>query len=150
MVEHRFGGSWTERKLEALREYLVQYRLIFTRNQAAAKLKTIYVDAFAGTGQRDGGQAEPGPGLFGYDEEVHGYQRGSAHKALSIERPFHEYLFIEHNAKYANALRNMVLSQFPGLADRCTVHEVEANQWLQQWCRSQDWRGPHDAQGLPA
>ena len=24
-VQHRFGGSWTERKLEALREYLESY-----------------------------------------------------------------------------------------------------------------------------
>jgi len=141
MVEHRFGGSWTERKLEALGEYLVQYRLIFTRNPAAAKLKTIYVDAFAGTGEREAGPSERSPGLFGYDEEVHGYQKGSAYRALSIEQPFHEYIFLEHNHKHAQALREMLHARFPKLENRCTVHEVDANRWLQDWCRKQDWRG---------
>lgn len=141
MVEHRCGGSWTERKLEALGEYLVQYRLIFTRNPAAAKLKTIYVDAFAGTGEREAGPSEPSPGLFGYDEEVHGYQKGSAYRALSIEQPFHEYIFLEHNHKHAQALREMLHAQFPKLENRSAVHEVDANQWLQDWCRKQDWRG---------
>lgn len=141
MVEHRFGGSWTERKLEALREYLVQYRLIFTRHPAAAKLKTIYVDAFAGTGEREGAAVEDGPGLFGYDDEVHGYQKGSAHKALAIEHPFHEYVFIEQNPRHAAGLRHMLHTQFPNLEHRCAIHEVDANDWLQDWCRAQDWRG---------
>jgi len=47
MVEHQFGGPWTEQKLEALRGYLVAYQQIFTRNPRARTLKTIYVDAFA-------------------------------------------------------------------------------------------------------
>jgi three-Cys-motif partner protein len=141
MVEHRFGGSWTERKLEALGEYLVQYRLIFTRNLPASRLKTIYVDAFAGTGEREAGPPERSPGLFGYDDEVHGYQKGSAYRALSIEQPFHEYIFLEHNHKHAEALRQMLHAQFPKLENRCAVHEVDANQWLQDWCRKQDWRG---------
>jgi three-Cys-motif partner protein len=141
MVEHRFGGSWTERKLEALGEYLVQYRLIFTRNPAAAKLKTIYVDAFAGTGEREVSPPERSPGLFGYDDEVRGYQKGSAYRALSIGQPFHEYVFLEQNHRYAETLRQMLHSQFPKLESRCAVHEVDANHWLQDWCRKQDWRG---------
>jgi three-Cys-motif partner protein len=140
MVEHRFGGSWTERKLEALHEYLVQYRLIFTKNPAAAKLKTIYVDAFAGTGERDDAVRDDSPGLFGYDDEVQGFQKGSAHKALSIEHPFHEYVFIERDPRRAATLRQMLHTQFPNLESRCAVHEVDANDWLQDWCRTQDWR----------
>ena len=141
MVEHRFGGPWTERKLEALLEYLVQYRLIFTRNLAAAKLRTIYVDAFAGTGEREGDARETRPGLFGYDEEAHSYQEGSVYKALSIEHPFHEYVFIEQNPRHASALRQMLRTQFRQLEERCSIHEGDANQWLQDWCRRQDWRG---------
>jgi three-Cys-motif partner protein len=141
MVEHRFGGPWTERKLEALLEYLVQYRLIFTRNPAAAKLRTIYVDAFAGTGERERDARETSPGLFGYDEEAHIYREGSVYKALSIEHPFHEYVFIEQNPRHAGALRQMLRTQFPQLEQRCSIHEVDANQWLQDWCRMQDWRG---------
>jgi three-Cys-motif partner protein len=141
MVEHRFGGSWTERKLEALRDYLVQYRLIFTRNPAAAKLRTIYVDAFAGTGERDSEVQDSEASLFGYDQEGRKYREGSVHKALSIDSKFHEYIFIERKPKHANALRQMLRDQFPELVDRCSVHEEDANRWLQDWCRKQDWRG---------
>lgn len=141
MVEHRFGGSWTERKLEALREYLVQYQLIFKKNLAAAKLRTIYVDAFAGTGERDDEAQDPEAGLFGYDQEGRSYREGSVHKALSIENKFHEYIFIERKPKHANALRRMLRDQFPELVDRCAVHEEDANRWLQDWCGKQDWRG---------
>jgi hypothetical protein len=95
MVEHRFGGSWTERKLEALRDYLVQYRLIFTRHPAAAKLRTIYVDAFAGTGERDSEVQDSEASLFGYAQEGRKYREGSVYKALSIDSKFHEYIFIE-------------------------------------------------------
>jgi len=140
MVEHRFGGSWTERKLEALRDYLVQYRLIFTKNPAAAKLRTIYVDAFADTGERDSEVHDPRSSLFGYDEEARGYREGSVHKALSIESKFHEYIFIERKPKHAKALRQMLRDQFPELVNRCAVHEEDANRWLQEWCSEQDWR----------
>jgi three-Cys-motif partner protein len=141
MVEHRFGGAWTERKLEALRQYLVQYQLIFTKHPVAAKLKTIYVDAFAGTGEREQEAQGGDHGLFGYDEEGRGYREGSVHKALSIENKFHEYIFIERKSKHASALRRMLREQFAQLVNRCTVHEEDANRWLQRWCASQDWRG---------
>ena len=49
MIEHVFGGDWTEDKLRRLREYLIAYRHIFTGNPRAAYFKTWYVDAFAGT-----------------------------------------------------------------------------------------------------
>jgi len=49
---HQFGGNWTEEKLEKLREYLHAYTTIFKQNIRASWYKTIYVDAFAGTGYR--------------------------------------------------------------------------------------------------
>lgn len=39
MVEHAFGGSWTEEKLTRLRKYLEAYTVIFTKNPAAARLR---------------------------------------------------------------------------------------------------------------
>lgn len=140
MSAHRFGGSWTERKLEALRDYLVQYQLIFKKNPRARKLKTIYVDAFAGTGERDAGE-RTGPGLFGYDEEIRGYQEGSVRKALSIDNKFDEYIFIENKPKHATALKKLIAGEFAALSDRCAIKEEDANAWLQRWCRNQDWRG---------
>jgi len=63
---HRFGGAWTERKLSALGHYLVQYQVIFKKNPAARKLRAIYVDAFAGTGDRDVRRDKSTVSLFGY------------------------------------------------------------------------------------
>lgn|GEM_PF-1650867 len=66
MSAHRFGGAWTERKLSALGHYLVQYQVIFKKNPAARKLRAIYVDAFAGTGDRDVRRDKSTVSLFGY------------------------------------------------------------------------------------
>ena len=52
MNTQRFGGPWTEQKLNALENYLGAYLTIFTRNPKAAKFTRHYVDAFAGSGLR--------------------------------------------------------------------------------------------------
>jgi hypothetical protein len=50
MRQHRFGGSWTVNKLDALRAYLSGYAQAL-KNQPFSR---IYIDAFAGTGERSG------------------------------------------------------------------------------------------------
>lgn len=139
MMTHRFGGSWTERKLDALRAYLVQYQVIFTKNPSATKLKTIYVDAFAGTGERDTGDDPRQASLFGYDEDTRGYQEGSVRVALSLKNKFHQYIFIDNKPKHASALQELVKTEFPALDDRCKIMREDANHWLQNWCRTEDW-----------
>lgn len=52
MGKHVFGGDWTSDKLERVRKYLCAYTTIFKNNVRASYFSTIYVDAFAGTGQR--------------------------------------------------------------------------------------------------
>ena len=78
--------------------------------------------------------------LFGYDDETRGYQEGSVKVALSLPQSFHQYVFIDNKAKHANALHDLVNSEFPNLADRCTIEKSDANSWLQEWCRTQNWR----------
>jgi len=46
---HRFGGSWTDQKLECLQEYLAAY----TKALQNAPFTKGYIDAFAGSGYRD-------------------------------------------------------------------------------------------------
>lgn len=139
MVEHYFGGQWTERKLEALHAYLEAYQRIFTRNPRAKALKTIYVDAFAGTGRRDAGEDLTQP-LFGYDDEIRRYQEGSATIALSLPEKFHRYVFLDIKAGHVDALRDLVRREFPELENRCRIECAEANEWLIRWCGEQDWR----------
>lgn len=140
MVEHRFGGSWTERKLKALRAYLIEYQKIFTRNPKAQALKTIYVDAFAGTGEREAGTTNAQQWLFGYEADMRGYQEGSVKIALALPHPFHQYIFVENKAAHVATLRHMVEQQFPKLLERCAIEHAEANAWLLSWCRREDWR----------
>lgn len=139
MAEHQFGGPWTERKLNALRAYLEAYQRIFKRNPRAQYFKTIYVDAFAGTGERDVAEAGAQTSLFGYDEETRHYQEGSVRIALSLPEKFHRYIFLDRKAGHVDQLRGLVRRDFPGLEDRCRIERAEANEWLRAWCREEDW-----------
>ena len=58
-TEHRFGGAWTQEKLEVLRKYLVAYTNVL-KNQ---RLERYYIDAFAGTGDRTS-HRDKAPKLF--------------------------------------------------------------------------------------
>jgi three-Cys-motif partner protein len=140
MAKPRFGGMWTERKLNALREYLVQYQRIFTTNRKARKLRTVYVDAFAGTGDRDAVDESQQVSLFGYDDDTRVYQQGSVKVALSLENKFHQYVFVDNKAKHGAALQDLINLEFSELVERCTVNVADANRWLEEWCRTQDWR----------
>lgn len=46
---HRFGGNWTEQKLECVRKYLRAYTTIMSKQP----FHYAYIDAFAGTGYRE-------------------------------------------------------------------------------------------------
>lgn len=138
MASHRFGGSWTEIKLAALKAYLVQYQKIFHANEAARKLRTVYVDAFAGTGGRATRAADV-DSLFGYTDETKQYQEGSARIALALDQKFHRYVFIDTKASHIGALQKVVDREFIDLKERCELIQEDANTWLQRWCASEDW-----------
>ena len=140
MTEHQFGGPWTEQKLKALHAYLVEYQKIFKRNPKARYYKTIYVDAFAGTGERDTGEDESQAELFGYDEDIRKYQEGSVKIALSLKETFDRYVFLDKKKSHVARLRQLVRSEFPELDSRCVIERAEANEWLRRWCASEDWK----------
>ena len=140
MSTHRFGGAWTERKLSALGHYLVQFQVIFKKNPAARKLRTIYVDAFAGTGDRDARQDKTTVSLFGYGDETKEFQQGSARVALRLENKFDHYVFIDSKARHIDTLRNAVGHETPDLLPSCEFVHGDANSWLQTWCAGQDWK----------
>jgi len=141
-VQHEFGGPWTQEKLELVREYLTKYMEIFTKNPGARYFRTIYVDAFAGTGyrtksQRSYGGSAPFPELE--ERDVEGYLKGSAYKALEVEPPFDQYIFIEQDPSRAQALQGLK-DDFPDRAERISIFQEEANTYLKRWCRRVDWR----------
>lgn len=138
MVEHSFGGPWTERKLKCLRDYLSAYRTIFTGNEKARFFRTWYVDAFAGTGSRTTAADLP---LLDIDDDTEAkeYQDGSARIALGLPSPFHQYLFVEKSRRRAAELRRVIEADFAQINDRCDIRRGEANVEIRKWCAERDW-----------
>jgi len=142
MVDHEFGGSWTELKLSALKSYLEAYRLIFTQNTQARYFKTIYVDAFAGTGERKVSSiADAEPDLFLDDElpELDEYRKGSARIALELTTPFDQYIFVDKNKKHADHLRKTIQREYPALQSRCLVWQGDGPEIIRELCLYQKW-----------
>lgn len=138
MREHRFGGNWTEDKLLRLKKYLSAYTKIFTSNERASRLTTIFVDAFAGTGQRASSAPDsPVPMLF--DDDAEELKKGSAVIALETDPPFDRFLFIERKADFARQLDEL-RERFPEKASRIIILQGEANRCLQQWAAETNWR----------
>jgi three-Cys-motif partner protein len=138
MVEHSFGGPWTERKLKCLRDYLNAYRKIFTANPKARYCRTWYVDAFAGSGSRSTASDTPLLDIYG-DAEAQAYLEGSAKIALGLSSPFDQYFFIEKSRKHADELRRVIKSEFLKLDNRCEIRNGEANVEIRKWCAERDW-----------
>lgn len=146
MIEHRFGrDAWTEKKLDSLRQYLQQWRLIFDTNPSAKYFKTMYIDAFAGTGSRQ----EPSKVTNTAQTELFdieptklpdAYRRGSARIALELKSKFDEYVFVDKNPEHASELRQMISQDFPELAPRCKVWEADGCDVMREICQhSKDW-----------
>lgn len=122
-TSQKFGGNWTEEKLNIFTSYLDAY-LIALQNQ---KFKKIYIDAFAGTGEietSDGGQ----------------FLVGSAKRALESEKKFDHYYFIEADSQKAGELQNMINSEFPQMRGIVTIYCGDANDKLAEIISNVDWR----------
>lgn len=122
-TSQKFGGNWTEEKLNIFTSYLDAY-LIALQNQ---KFKKIYIDAFAGTGEietRDGDQ----------------YLIGSAKRALMSDKKFDQYYFIEADPQKATELQEMINSEFPQMRRVTKIYCGDANDKLAQIIKEVDWR----------
>ena len=91
---HRFGGVWTELKLDAVHYYLG----FFTKVLTTQPFDLWYIDAFAGSGTRfetreSGGLFEGAP-IGTTTEQL----AGSVMRALAVDPPFKRHIFIEGNA----------------------------------------------------
>lgn len=132
MAQKKFGGVHTSDKLRKLENYLKAYLSVF-KNQSWAN--TIYIDAFAGTGQVPAAAKSP---ELPIDFEGESFIVGSAHRALGLEQGFQRYVFIEKKRKNVHELRALV-AEFPERAKRSEIIPGDANQALQKICRDEDW-----------
>jgi three-Cys-motif partner protein len=137
-MTHKFGGPWTEDKLQILQKYLHAYLKIFKGNTKARYYTTHYVDAFAGTGRRTDSQDEESAGLplFELDTETVEFQQGSATIAMELDPFFDKYLFIERSRIRAAELEDVARSY----SRNVKIRQGEANEQLRTWVDEVDWR----------
>ena len=126
-----FAGAHTVKKLDAIAKYLRAYRNVMKNTS----FRTIFFDAFAGTGELPVNL--PKGGLFpSMDKEE--LVEGSAKRALQVEPPFHEYIFVEKMRGKAEELAKLA-SQFPHVSERVRVQNGDANECLIAFCRNTNW-----------
>jgi three-Cys-motif partner protein len=102
----RFGGTHTEKKLNAIEEYLVAFLRILSNT----RLTTVYIDAFAGAGVIP---SDYGGDLLKGIEDVDTLRVGSAIRALKLERRFNKYIFIEKSPEKLAELRERIRREVP-------------------------------------
>lgn len=133
----RFGGEWTDKKLEIISKYLQSY----TTALKNTPFRTAYIDAFAGTGYRTAKMHDSTELLFP-NLAAKPTQRlldGSARIALKTDPPFNCYIFIESNAEKCIELEKLK-SEFPRLAGRVEIKQGDANIQIQDLCaKRQTW-----------
>ncbi len=122
MVEHRFGGAWTQLKLEVLREYLHFYAKAL-KNQ---NFRLIYIDAFAGSWSST-------YHIDGKDIQLD----GSASIALDSTPPFDEYIFIENHAQRFSDLKSLCNSHEE---KKIKLYSEDANGQVLKLCAETDWK----------
>ncbi len=142
---HQFGGAWTTAKLELIAKYLSSYTTALNGKPSKQHpFKKGYIDAFAGTGYRDGQRGEANvkspqavllPDLAG--QEPQEFLDGSARLALKTVPPFDSYVFIERSALRSAELETLK-SEFPDLANRIQVRRGDANAEIRTLCEK-DW-----------
>jgi three-Cys-motif partner protein len=132
MTEHRFGGIWTEIKLETVIYYLECY----TKALSHRDFDLWYIDAFAGTGSRTveqvvGGLFQQQP--ISLETAV---LAGSARRALAVTPRFHHFLFIEKEPERFMALEALKVTN-PTRDIACL--NVDANVKLRALTESHPW-----------
>lgn len=102
-------GKWSQHKLGLLKKYLEAYLLILTKQHWCKGYE--YIDAFAGTGRPQS-----------RDEQT--FVDGSPRVALSLQKPFTQYHFIEESSWRVKKLEELC-EEF---ADRkASIHEGDCN-----------------------
>lgn len=98
---NKFGGDWTQRKIEMVVDYAKAYLTIMNKYP---KFKILYFDGFAGSG---GIEKETKASL----EII----KGAALRVLGIEgkKSFDIYYFVELNPNNAESLRKVIKDAFP-------------------------------------
>lgn len=139
--EHNFGGSWTQDKLSILAQYMKAY---ITLMKKQTYFSFIYIDAFAGTGERTEESSTPSesnPFLFS-EEDINQRKKffdGSAKISLDLSKSFDEYWFIEKNQSRYDELCNLK-SKYSQLNSKIHCEKGDANEILLDILKKYEWK----------
>lgn len=131
MAQRKFGGRGsTDVKLDIINTYLQMYQ-----KALGGRFKTIYFDAFAGSGEVPLGNQEPSLISENFDTET--ALIGSAVLATQVEPRFSHYIFVDKRPQCIDSLR----SKFADLSDHDIRYATEdANLAVRRLCDGVDWR----------
>lgn len=136
----RWGGAWTEEKLDALEKYVRAYLTIMKKHALANGWKLFYFDAFAGSGSRENEESENHTlesSLFD-DEELEEMveqtsYKGAAERVVSLEVDgfsFDYYYFIDKDQSSLESLKEKLNRAFPDKFSRMSFKQGDANERL--------------------
>jgi three-Cys-motif partner protein len=118
----RWGGAWTEEKLDRVEKYLVAFQIALKKQN----FKLVYIDAFCGRGEVSIRGGEELPLL----NEGRKFSVGSARRALSLTQPFERYHFIDASEEAMLELKDWVAQAHPQLLGKVTFHVGDVNDQL--------------------
>jgi hypothetical protein len=121
-MAHKFGGIWTQKKLEILEQYLSFYSQAL-KNQGFC---LHYVDAFAGTGSHNPETDDIQSALIPCED-----LRGSVVTALTTSPAFHHYHFNDIDPEHIAAL-GKIRDEYP----QCKINltQLDANDFAPEFC----------------
>jgi three-Cys-motif partner protein len=133
--EHEFGVVSTDLKLSIVEGYLHA----FTTALRPRFRELMYIDAFAGTGERTVRHAADDGNLFDSDTPVQiERRRGSARIAIETTPRFDQLIFIDRSRRHCEALQAL-RQEYPGRA--ISVEQGDAVAVLNTTLTKQRWTG---------
>jgi three-Cys-motif partner protein len=144
---HVHGGGWTDDKLEVIQRYFSAYAKALKNSPSADRpFQRIYVDAFAGTGDRTDSKSSATPQmapLFADESaDIIRTKEGSVRIALGINPPFHRYVLVDRSPDHVAQLEKL-RAEFAGL--EIDVRHGDANDVLRQIAAATNWKGTRAA-----
>jgi three-Cys-motif partner protein len=146
----KFGGSWSESKLDCVESYARSYLQVMQRQDWCT---LYYLDAFAGRGKQAlksgagaGAEIRELESFFGDESErvdTEEFLVGSAIRALRASagssRPFDRFVFIEADQPSCLELESVIQADFPEILATVKVICSDANAALDDYIGTVDW-----------
>lgn len=141
----KFGGSWSDEKLQIIKDYLG----IYTNALKRQPFGLIYIDAFAGCGFRENksNQNASENNQLSFieednhdDQEIQNFSDASTRIALDLEHKFNRYIFVELKKKNYKLLNQLVDEEYNDMKAAIKLHNCDANDFIRRELNQINWK----------